>query len=84
MITTAGQGYLITADAYYCSLASAKAMLERKHYFLFSCKANYPFKPHFSSILTKPHKGVFAYLSGKKKLMMYTWVDKKLLNMFTN
>lgn len=35
-------------------------------------------------VLTKPQKGTFAWLSGKGKVLMYTYVNKKLLNMFAN
>jgi len=37
---------LITVDAYYGWLSTAKLLLELKHYFILSCKGNYPFKQH--------------------------------------
>jgi len=37
---------LITADAYYGRLSTVKLLLELKHYFILSCKGNYPFKQH--------------------------------------
>jgi len=37
----AGEGYLITADACYGRLSTAKLLLELKHYFILSCKGNF-------------------------------------------
>jgi hypothetical protein len=57
-------------------------MDQGKHHFLFSCKANYPFKQH-----TLPHvkvKGDSAWTSSKKRLLVYSYIDKKPLNMITN
>ncbi|ELR20274.1 uncharacterized protein ACA1_320080 [Acanthamoeba castellanii str. Neff] len=57
-------------------------MDQGKHHFLFSCKANYLFKQH-----TLPHvkvKGDSAWTSSKKRLLVYSYIDKKPLNMITN
>jgi len=45
--------YLVTADSYYGMLSMADEMLKTPHHFIFSCKANYPFKPHTLAKLGK-------------------------------
>lgn len=49
--------------------------------FIFSCKANYPFKTHILSHLKKA-KGSQAWMS-MKKLIAVSWMDKKAFNTFS-
>lgn len=78
-----GNGYLITADAYYGKLSTAAALLKTNHHFILSCKGDYPFKKHTLSKLPKK-KGSLVWTSSKKRLLALTWRDKKALNIFTN
>ena len=64
-------------------LSTADAMLKTPHQFIFSCKANYPFKPHTLTRLGK-RKGALAWTTTGGNLLVASWLDKKAINILTN
>jgi len=58
-------------------------MLKTPHQFIFSCKANYPFKPHTLARLGKC-KGALVWTTTGGDLLVASWLDKKAINTLTN
>jgi hypothetical protein len=78
-----GEGYCISADSYYGRLSTAMKLLEHKHYFVLSCKADKPFSTELHPGLGK-EKGSLRWASRKRELLALTWRDKKPINILTN
>jgi len=64
-------------------LSMADEMLKTPHHFIFSCKANYPFKPHTLAKLGK-RKGAQIWTTTGGNLLVFSWLDKKAFNILTN
>jgi len=74
----------MTADSYY-GISTADEMLKTPHQFIFSCRANYPFKPHTLLRLGK-RKGALVWTAATTggDLLVASWLDKKAINILTN
>jgi len=65
-------------------LSTTDEMLKTPHNFIFSCKANYPFKPHTLAKLGKRKGAQIWTTTTGGNLLVVSWLDKKAINILTN